>query len=62
MLQNLVAPFTYTVDADCTGSYTVANGPAFDLFIAPDGEEFALIATEPAGNYPANIHRRVSRR
>ena len=61
VLENFVAPFTYAVNADCTGSQTVTNGPAFGLFIAPDGEEFALIATDPPGNYPSNIHRRVAR-
>jgi hypothetical protein len=62
VLQNQVAPFTYTVNADCTGSISVMNGPTFDLFIAPDGEEFALIATDPPGNYPVNILHRASRR
>ncbi|MEO7275368.1 MAG: hypothetical protein ABIX28_23990 [Vicinamibacterales bacterium] len=62
VLQNLVAPFDYMVHADCTASVSVLNGPSFDLFVAPDGEEFALIATAPAGNYPATINRRVSAR
>ena len=62
VLQNLVTPISYTVNADCTGSSTVPNGPSFDFFISPDGEEFASIATAPAGNYGASIERRVSRR
>ncbi|MEP7304443.1 MAG: hypothetical protein ABJA98_02885 [Acidobacteriota bacterium] len=62
VLQNLVIPISYTVNADCTGSSTVTNGPSFDFFISPDGEEFASIATAPAGNYGASIERRVSRR
>ena len=61
VLRNFVTPITYSVNADCTGTITVPNGPSFDLFIAPNGDEFALIATDPPGNYPANIHRRVSR-
>ena len=61
VLRNFVTPITYSVNADCTGSITVPNGPSFDLFIAPSGEEFALIATDPPGNYPSSIHRRVSR-
>jgi len=61
VLENFVTPFTYTVNADCTGSQTVTNGPSFGLFIAPDGEEFAAIATDPPGNYPSSIHRRVAR-
>ena len=55
-------PFAYTVSADCTGSITVPNGPTFDIFIAPDGSEFAEIATAPAGNYATSIVRRVSRK
>ncbi len=55
-------PFAYTVNADCTGSITVPNGPTFDIFIAPDGSEFAEIATAPAGNYATSIVRRVSRK
>ena len=62
VLQNLVVPISYTVNADCTGSSTVPNGPSFDFFISPDGEEFASIATAPAGNYGASIERRASRR
>jgi hypothetical protein len=62
VLQNLVTPFVYTINEDCTGSYTVPDGPSFDLFIAPDGTEFASISTAPAGNYPASIDRRVSRK
>ena len=62
VLENVVAPISYTVNADCTGSYTVPDGPSFDLFIAPDGEEFASIATAPPGNYGASIDRRVSRK
>ncbi|SRR5712691_1950346 len=64
VLENVEAPITYTVNADCTGTLTVVvpNGPAFDLFIAPDGEQFARIPTAPPGNYGAVIDRRVSRK
>jgi len=62
VLENEVTPITYTVNADCTGSFTVPNGPSFGLFIAPDGESIASIATEPPGNEAADIARRVSRR
>jgi hypothetical protein len=61
VLENVTAPTFYTVNADCTGKYTVLNGPSFDLFIAPDGTEFAWIATAPPGNTGASIDRRVSR-
>jgi hypothetical protein len=62
VLENFVSPLTYTVNADCTGTISVLNGPSFDIFIAPDGSEFASIATAPAGNYPVSIDRRVSRK
>ena len=64
VLENAVVPTSFTVNADCTGAYTVLvpNGPSFDLFIAPDGEQFASIATGPPGNGGAGISRRVSRR
>src|SRR5207245_317734 len=47
VLENLVAPFSYTVNANCTGAYTVPNGPSFGLFIAPTGEELVIIPTDP---------------
>lgn len=62
VLENFVTPITYTVNADCTGTYSVPDGPTFGLFISPDGDEFAAIATGPAGNYPAGIHPQVSHR
>jgi hypothetical protein len=64
VLENVVVPTSYTVNADCTGAYTVLvpDGPAFDLFIAHDGDEFASIATAPPGNTGAGINRRVSRK
>jgi hypothetical protein len=63
-LENAVVPTSYTVNADCTGTYTVLvpNGPSFDLFIAPDGEHFASIATGPLGNGGSGINQRVSRK
>jgi hypothetical protein len=64
VLENVLAPISYTVNADCTGAYTVLvpDGPSFDLFIAPDGEQFAIIATGPLGNGGSSIDRRVSRK
>jgi hypothetical protein len=58
-LENFVTPFSYTVNADCTGTSTVPAGPSFDIFIAPNGEAIARIATDP-GNYVSTIDRRVS--
>jgi len=62
VVENGVLPFSYVVDADCTGSITVTNGPSFDLFIAPNGESFAEISTAPPGNEVSDIARRVSRK
>jgi hypothetical protein len=62
VLENLESALVYTVDADCTGKITVSNGPSFDIFIAPDGSQFGSIATGPAGNYPASIVLRVSKK
>ena len=62
LLEPPSCPSTYTVNADCTGSYTVLNGgPSFDLFIAPDGDSIAAITTAPPGNQASDISRRVSR-
>ena len=62
VLENAVSAITYTVNADCTGSFTVLNGPSFGLFIAPDGESIATISTAPPGNEVSGISRRVSRK
>ena len=62
VLENAVSPLSYTVNADCTGSITVTNGPSFGIFIAPDGESFAEISTAPPGNVVSDIAQRVSRK
>ena len=61
VLKNVVVPISYTVNADCTGTITVLvpGGPSFGIFIAPNGEAIATIATDP-GNYVSSIDRRVS--
>jgi hypothetical protein len=64
VLENAHVSISYTVNADCTGSYTVESGPptfpSFGLFIAPDGESIAVITTDPPGNQASDISRRVS--
>jgi hypothetical protein len=40
-------PGTYTVDADCTGTLTFADGPMFDLHVAPYGKSLKLLQTNP---------------
>ncbi|MEZ4617362.1 MAG: hypothetical protein R2867_17890 [Caldilineaceae bacterium] len=63
-LNNVTVPFTYTINADCTGEYRVQveNGPApaFNLFVDPKGDSFVMISTEPAGNYVSGIDQRVA--
>ena len=61
VLDNVVAPTSYTVNADCTGTLSVLGGPSFGMFVSPDGEAVASIATDP-GNYVSTIDRRVSRK
>jgi streptogramin lyase len=60
---NIVASTRYTLNPNCTGTITVSvnggPGPTFDIFVAPDGEAFSSIATDP-GNYPSRIERRVN--
>ena len=40
-------PGVYTVDADCTGTLTFADGPMFDLHISPFGKSAAMLQTNP---------------
>jgi hypothetical protein len=61
VLQDANAPFTYTVNEDCTGSITLSPpGPSFSIFISPDGESFAEVATAPQGNQVSDVSRRVA--
>ena len=39
---------TYTVNADCTGTATYADGTRFDQFIAPDGSKLTFVQTKPS--------------
>jgi hypothetical protein len=38
---------TYTLNSDCTGTYSVQNGPNFDIFVAADGSALSTINTDP---------------
>jgi hypothetical protein len=63
VLENAVFPISYTVNADCTGTYTViADGASFGLFIAPDGEELIVIGTDRGVVLVQGPNRRVSRK
>ena len=41
------SPGTYTVDIDCTGTLTFADGPRFDLQITPNGKQINMLQTNP---------------
>jgi hypothetical protein len=38
---------TYTLNPDCTGTFSVQNGPNIDIFVAVDGSSMAGINTDP---------------
>jgi hypothetical protein len=38
---------TYSVKANCTGTFTFADGTRYDQFIAPDGSMFTFVRTNP---------------
>jgi hypothetical protein len=38
-------PTTYTLNSDCTGTYTEGGADTFDIFVSPNGDELASIAT-----------------
>jgi hypothetical protein len=52
---------TYTVNDDCSGTYTVpAAGLSFGLYVAPHGEELMVIGTAPGFALVQGPSRRVS--
>ena len=53
-------PGVYTVDADCTGTLMFADGPKFDLQIAPNGKQINMLQTNPA-TVMQGTAKRVSR-
>jgi hypothetical protein len=52
---------SYTINADCTGTYTVLNpaAPTVEIFVAPNGEEFVAIETSNGRANDAFSSRRV---
>ena len=51
---------TYTVNADCTGTETYADGTRDDQFIAPDGSEFTFVQIHPKNLVTASFEPRGS--
>jgi hypothetical protein len=45
--QNVPSPvaITYSLNADCTGTYAVHKGPTFNIYVAVDGSELTVIDT-----------------
>ena len=41
------SPGVYTVEADCTGTLTFADGPMFKLHVRPDGRSLNMLQTNP---------------
>ena len=59
--KNFVGPISYTVNPDCTGTYTVpSEGLTFNIFVAPNGEELIVIGTKPGFVLVQGPNRRVS--
>lgn len=53
-------PGVYTVDADCSGTLTFADGPAFDLHIRPGGKSLNLIQVNPNSVMQGSAERVLS--
>jgi hypothetical protein len=59
-IPDLHADFSYTVNKDCTGTYTVlTSGAKAEIFVAPNGEEFVFIETDNGRANDAFSSRRV---
>lgn len=52
-------PITYTLNSDCTGTYSVQNGPNFDIFVAVDGSALSTIDTDPGVSDAQGFNPRV---
>jgi len=59
--QNVPSPVatTYTLNPDCTGTFSVHNGPNFDIFVAVDGSALSQVATDPGASFSASNIQRV---
>jgi hypothetical protein len=53
------APFTYTLNPDCTGTITVINGPKADIFVAVDGSAAVGLSTDSGAAFYGGIQPRV---
>jgi hypothetical protein len=57
------APFNYTLESDCTGTYSLLplnhSLPTFDIFVSPNGDEMTAINTDPGNAASYAPSRRV---
>ena len=60
VIRNETLSGTYSVEADCTGTATYADGTREDHFIAPDGSEFTFVQTHPKNIVTASFEPRGS--
>jgi hypothetical protein len=60
VIRNETISGTYTVEADCTGTATYADGTRFDQFMAPDGSELTFVQTHPKRFVTASFEPRGS--
>lgn len=51
---------TYTLTAGCTGTLTIGTTVHFDIYVAPSGDSFTYVETDP-GSVSAATETRVSR-
>jgi hypothetical protein len=52
-------PITYTLKPDCTGTYSVQNGPNFNIFVAVDGSALSVIDTDMGVSFSEGPNQRV---
>jgi hypothetical protein len=52
-------PITYTLKPDCTGTYSVQNGPNFDILVGVDGSALSVIDTDTGVSLLEGPNQRV---
>jgi hypothetical protein len=62
IIPDVAAPGTYSLKSDCTGTLTVIMQPAapdvhLDIFVAPDGDKYFTIQTDPGNVLSGTIQR-----
>jgi len=54
--QNLGGLYSYSLSEDCSGAI-MFDGPAFDIFVAPNGDELRMIQTNPNSVFQGSATR-----